>query len=153
MAAVVSDAGVTAVPHVPSLVRARLLADGAFAALCGGRISTRVPPKLTQPWVQVQVSGGFPVNGDPLLVSPFVQVDGWAPGTTDGDPEVIVWDLAAAAALVLSPSRPVTFRNVSWRGRWTDGPIPDVDTTRGGDIPLYRATVRVELTLRVRPAL
>lgn len=153
MTAVVSDAGTPAVPHVPTLIRARLLADPAFAVLCGGRVSTRVPPNLTQPWVQVQVSGGFPVGGDPMLVSPFVQVDGWAPGKSTTDPEVVAWDLASAAAVVLSTSRPVTFRNVSWRGRWTDGPIPDVDNTRGADTLLYRATVRVELTLRVRPAL
>lgn len=140
-------------PWVPGAVRAYLLADAEFAALCGGRISTRSPASVTQPFVRVQVSGGFTPGGDPMLWSPLVQVDAYAPKTALPDPEIVVWDLAAAAGRILGRAANITYLNTSWRGRVTDGPLPDVDTSRGQDTPLYVCRVRVELTMRVRPAL
>jgi hypothetical protein len=140
-------------PWVPGAVREYLLADPGFYAMCGGRISTRPPASVTQPFVRVQAAGGFAVGGDPMLWSPLVQVDAYAPKTAQPDPEIVVWVLAAAAGRIMGRAANITYQNSSWRGRVTDGPIPDVDTSRGADTPLYVCRVRVELTMRVRPAL
>lgn len=140
-------------PWAPGAVRAYLLADSAFSVLSGGRVSSRPPAKVTEPFVLVQASGGYAVGGDPMLWSPLVQVSAYAPKTASPDPEIVVWRLAAAAGRILGRARNVTHENSSWRGRVTDGPIPDVDTSRGADTPLYVCHVRVELTMRVRPAL
>ena len=51
-------------------------------------------------------------------------------------------------ATVLGRARNVAFENVSYSGRLVDGPIPDVDTSRGESAALARALVRAEVRRR-----
>jgi hypothetical protein len=137
------------IPWVPGAVRQLLLADTGFNTACGGRLSTRLPGIVTF-CAQLRVSGLNSLSGDGVAWSPLVQVDGWcAPDIAGTDPEVKAWQIAAAAARVLGRIRNVTYQNMTYSGRLIEGPIPDVDTSRGESSPLYRAIVRAELAVHV----
>lgn len=139
-------------PWIPPAIRGLLLADTAFSAACGGRCSTRAPADVTRPYATIQVPGGFPRDASAGMWTPLVQVDGWcAPGAAIvGDPEEVVWRIAAAAAAALSRARNVAYQNIHFTARVTDGPLPDEDITRGAANPLYRALIRAELVIHAR---
>ncbi|MCC3311529.1 hypothetical protein [Nocardia africana] len=142
----------TPIPFAPGAVRAFLIAQPQFTArVPAAAITTRdLPDPLTAACVTLRAPGN--VGEDPTLRKPLVQVDVWVPkieilgGTTD--PEELAWDVAALAGDLLARARPQEFRGSGWKARWTDGPITFVDTKRGPDNPLYRATIRVELKMR-----
>ncbi|PSR63998.1 MULTISPECIES: hypothetical protein [Nocardia] len=142
----------TPIPFAPGAVRAFLIAQPKFTAMVSAdAITTReLPAPLTGACVTIRAPGN--VGEDPLLRKPLVQVDVWAPkieilgGTTD--PEELTWDIAALAGELLARAKPQEFRGSGWNARWTDGPINMIDTKRGPDDPLYRATIRVELKMR-----
>jgi len=141
------------IPWIPPAIRALLLADADFAAECGGRISTRLPSTVTF-CAQIRVPGLNSLSGDGVAWSPLVQVDGWCATTVPGvDPEQKAWNIAAHAARILGRARNVTWQNMTYSGRLVEGPIPDVDTSRGESTPLYRAIVRAELSVQVAAAL
>lgn len=147
---------IPSIPFAPGAVRAFLVGRGEFLArVDASHISTReVPQKITGPFVTLRATGN--VGPDPMMNNPIVQIDTWVPkiqilgGTTD--PDELAWDISVLARDLIVRARNVTFRTAAWSGHWVDGPItfpPDV--TRGVDFPLYRATCRVELRMRVLP--
>ncbi|MFE2994274.1 hypothetical protein ACFXG4_04990 [Nocardia sp. NPDC059246] len=146
----------TPIPFAPGAVRAFLIAQPSLTALVAAdNITTRdLPDPITAPFVTLRAPGN--VGADPFLRRPLIQVDAWAPkleilgGTTD--PEEVAWDIAAMAGELLGRARPQQFRDSAWTATWTDGPITFVDTARGIDLPLFRATVRVELKMRAARA-
>lgn len=140
----------TPLPWVPAALRIPLLADAAFDAASGGRLSTRLPSEVT--WcAQLRVAGNNSLDGGGVAFSPLVQLDGWcAPGLDDiDDPEVKAWEIAAAGAAVLGRIRNLIYQTMSYSARIVEGPLPDVDTSRGESAPLYRAIVRAELAVHV----
>jgi hypothetical protein len=139
-------------PFAPGAARAFLAASTDFTALVpAGRISTRAPADVTSPFVLVRSAGGaLPIDVSAGAWSPLVQVEGYAPTGGTADPEVVVWRLAATAAALLARARNVAYDSMRWSARITDGPITDVDTSRGSSAPLYRAFVRAEITLHAR---
>lgn len=139
----------SSVPWIPGAIRQLLLADTAFAAACGGTVSTILHSTVTF-CAQIRTPGNNSLSGDGVAFSPLVQVDGWcAPGIPGVDPERKAWAIAAEAARVLGRARNVIYENMSYSGRLIEGPIPDVDTSRGESTPLYRALVRAELAVHV----
>lgn len=136
-------------PWIPGAVRQLLLADPVFNAACGGRLMTILPSGLTF-CAQLRLPGNNSISGDGVAFSPLVQVDGWCvPGIPGTDPEMKAWEIAAEAARVLGRARNVTYQTMSYSGRLIEGPLPDVDTSRGEDSPLYRAIVRAGLAVHV----
>lgn len=137
------------IPWIPPAIRALLLADSAFAAECGGRVSTRLPSTVAF-CAQIRVPGLNSLSGDGVAWSPLVQVDGWcSPDVAGVDPEQKAWAIAAHAARILGRARNITYGTMTYSGRLIEGPIPDVDTSRGESTPLYRAIVRAELSVQV----
>jgi len=144
------------VPFAPGAARLFLIGQAEFTALVpASSVTTReAPDPITGPFVTIRAPGN--VGTDPLLRKPLIQVDAWVPkleilgGTTD--PEEIAWDIAAMAGTLLCRAKAQEFRGSAWNARWTDGPICDIDTTRGKDQPLYRALIRVEMKLRAARA-
>lgn len=140
-------------PHVPAAIRSLLLSDAAFKAACNNRCFTRAKD-VDSPYVIVQMAGGIPIDGQGWAWSPLVQVTGWAPPASAGgeDPERIVWRLASHAARILGAARAVTYTDadgsMTYTARLTDGPLPQVDTSRGTSSPLYGCLVRAELRLQ-----
>jgi hypothetical protein len=137
------------IPWIPGAVRQLLLADANFVTACGNRLMTRLPATVTF-CAQLRIAGLNSISGDGVAWSPLVQVDGWcAPGISGTDPEMKAWEIASHAARVLGRARNVTYQNMSYSARLVDGPLPDVDLSRGESTPLYRAIVRAELRLSV----
>lgn len=135
-------------PFVPAAVRALLAASLDFTALVpAGRITTRAPADVTTPFALVRSPGSLPIEAAAGVWSPLVQVEGFTPAGGTVDPEVVVWRIAAAAAAILCRARNVAHEGMRFSARVTDGPLADVDTSRGSSAPLYRALVRAELTL------
>jgi hypothetical protein len=143
-----------ALPYVPGMLRAWLLADLEFSGLVGGRCGTRAPRDVTQPFAVVQSPGGFPADASAGAWLPLAQVNGWCAPANGVEPEVVAWNIAARAAAVLSRAR-----NVAWTGadgliaHWSvtrviDGPLPILDTTRGEDAPLFGCLIRAELRVK-----
>jgi hypothetical protein len=138
-------------PWIPGAIRQLLLADTVFSTACGGRLSTILPSSITF-CGQVRTPGNNSISGDGVAFSPLVQVDGWcAPGLDGIDPERKAWEIGAAATRVLGRARNVIYQTMSYSARLIDGPIPDVDTSRGESSPLYRTIVRAELAVHVSP--
>lgn len=136
-------------PWVPGAIRAYLLADTDFATASASRVGTRLPADMTKPFVQIRVIGNISLSDTSFAKSPLVQLDCWAaPGPVD--PEVQAWDLAELAASRLSTVRNVSYEDMVWSSRLVDGPIPNVDTSRGDSSPLYGALIRVELKTHTR---
>lgn len=137
------------IPWLPPAIRQLLLADAAFTAACEGRVSTRLPSTVTF-CAQIRVPGLNATSGDGVAWSPLVQVDGWcAPGIPGVDPEQKAWDIAALAGRILGRARNITIGTMSYSGRLVEGPLPDVDTSRGESSPLYRAIIRAELYVQM----
>lgn len=136
-------------PWIPGAVHVVLMADSAFNAACGGRLSTRLPKNVALAVATMQVSGGIPIDGGGVAFSPLIQVTGWCPpgGAGDLDAEIQAWNIAAEAARVLGRIRNVTYQSMRYSARLTDGPIADYDTSRGEAAPLYRAFIRAELSV------
>jgi len=148
---------IPSIPFPPGAVRAFLAGRGEFLArVPATNITTRdVPRQFKKPFVTLRAVVN--TGPDPMMNAPVVQIDTWVPkievlgGTTD--PDEVAWDICVLARDLVSRARNVTFRNSAWSGRWVEGPITfPPDTTRGVDFPLYRATCRVELTMRVLPS-
>lgn len=148
---------IPSVPFPPGAVRAFLTGRGEFLARVPATdVSTRdVPKRITGPFVTLRAAGN--VGPDPMMNKPIVQIDTWVPkieilgGTTD--PDEVAWDICVLARDLVVRARNVTFRHAAWSGYWVEGPItfpPDV--TRGVDFPLFRATCRVEISMRVLPS-
>ncbi|WP_009473873.1 hypothetical protein [Rhodococcus sp. JVH1] len=148
----------TRIPFAPAAVRDRLRTDSDFAAVVPAEfISTRdVPNTLTRPFVTCR--SATTTGRDAMLRKPMVQIDVWVPGRPtlqwppSGDPEEIAWDIGGLAGEIIDRSSNIAFRNCGWAGNWVDGPMNLIDKTRGEDLPLYRAPVRVELTMRMDSA-
>lgn len=140
---------VPVLPWIPPAVRALLLADATFNTACGGRCGTRAGD-ATKPYALVRATA-IPRDTSAGVWSPLVQVDGWCgAGASSLDPEEAAWQIAVSAARVLARARNVTWQNIRYSARVTDGPIPDIDTSRGSDNPMYRALIRAELTVHAR---
>ena len=140
---------VATIPWIPGAVRRQLLDDPTFFAACGSQVLTRLPSEVTF-CAQLRVAGNNAVDGGGVAFSPLVQLDGWcAPDLAGIDPEVKAWDIAAAGAAVLGRIRNVIYQTMSYSARVVEGPLPDVDTSRGESTPLYRAIVRAELAVHV----
>ncbi|WP_418346169.1 hypothetical protein [Rhodococcus pyridinivorans] len=141
-------------PFAPGAIRQFLLASPEILELVpDDNITTReLPDVIDGPFITLRAPGN--VGSDPMLRRPLVQVDVWSPkieilgGTTD--PEELSWNIAALVGELIGRARMQSFRNATWKAQWTDGPITFVDTQRGPDLPLYRATIRVELKMTVR---
>ncbi|MFC9786433.1 hypothetical protein [Rhodococcus sp. NPDC127528] len=152
----------TRIPFAPAAVRDFLKRDADFTAVVPAElISTRdVPRMIDRPFVTCRsaMTGG---PGDPMMRTPLVQVDVWVPKSEilaagpmniTADPEEVAWDIAGLAGEIIGRARAVPFRNCSWNGDWKDGPMNMIDKTRGVENPLYRAPVRVELSMRMTVA-
>lgn len=136
-----------ALPWMQPAVRSVLLADAAFTSLTANRVSSRLGPSVLLPCATVQATAN-PIEASAGMWSPLVQVDGWCPaGVTTGDPEGIAWDIASAAAAVLSHVRNRPWQNLHFTARVVDGPQTLVDESRGSNNVLYRAFIRAELTV------
>ena len=138
------------IPWVPGAIRQLLLADAPFMTECGSRLSSRLPSTVTF-CARVRLAGNNSLSGDGVAWSPLIQVEGWcAPGVTGvSDPEVKAWDIAARAAVVIGRSRNITYQNMTYSVRLVEGPLSDVDTSRGESTPLYWSLVRAELNAHV----
>lgn len=136
-------------PWVPPAVRALLLGDSAFTAACGGRVSTRLPGDVSVPVATVQATAR-PLDVSAGAWSPLVQVDGWCAPGGPVDAEDAAWRIAAAAAAVLSRARNVPYQNIHYSARVIDGPLTDIDESRGKGNPIHRALIRAELTVHAR---
>lgn len=146
-----------AMPFAPGAARAFLTGQPRFVALVSPEnIATRdLPEEITGPCVTIRSPGN--VGGDPMLRRPMIQVDAWVPKLEilggDIDPDEVAWNIAALAGELIGKARTIRFRNAAWSGKWVDGPItfpPDIK--RGPDFPLFRATIRAELKMRINPA-
>lgn len=138
----------TPVPWIPAALRIPLLADATFNTACGGRLSTRLTGRITF-CAQLRVAGNNSLDGGGVAFSPLVQLDGWCAPGLDVDPEVKAWEIAAAGAAVLGRIRNLIYQTMAYSARIVEGPLPDVDTSRGESTPLYRAIVRAELAVHV----
>jgi len=137
-------------PRMDRAAREFLLADSVFSTAAGGplRVTTGDdPPTVTTPWVEVWVAGNISLSGDGVAWSPLIQVNACAPKGY-ADAKTVVWDLASRAAWLLGRARNVVYLNAQYSGRLTDGPLTDVDTTRGESNPIVRAIVRAELRVQ-----
>ncbi|MCU1640913.1 MAG: hypothetical protein JWN03_1188 [Nocardia sp.] len=140
------------IPYAPGALRVFLVAQEDLTALVpAASVTTRdVPDPIRGPFVTLRGVGGS--GDDPLLRTPTVQVDAWAPsleilgGTTD--PEEVAWDIAAMAGQLIGRARNISFRGSAWSGHWRTGIVTAIDKTRGPDQPIYRATIRVDLKMR-----
>ena len=78
-----------------------------------------------------------------------MQVNACCPKDYDNpNPRKLVWDIAARAAWILGRARNITFGNMTYKGRHTDGPLPDEDKSRGENGVVLRAIIRAELTAK-----
>jgi hypothetical protein len=80
----------------------------------------------------------------------MVQVDGWCAPGGPADPEQAAWRIAVRAASVLARVRNRAYSNIRFSARVTDGPLTDIDESRGKANPLYRAFIRAELIVHAR---
>jgi hypothetical protein len=119
--------------------------DPIFAAI-PTRVVFEAPPDVTTPFVIIQVPGGFSLSGDGVAWSPLIQVDGYC-AITYPDARKQVWTLAAEAARILGRARNITFETMSYSARLVDGPLEDVDLSRGTANPLRRALIRAALAV------
>lgn len=140
-----------ALPYVPGAVRELLASAGPFLALVPAiRILTRDPQDVATPFVILKAPPAIPINASAGMWSPLIQVEGkCAPGGST-DPERVAWDIAALAAALLSRVRNRPYLTMHWTARVIDGPMIDIDTSRGDSAPIYRALIRAELTVHVR---
>jgi hypothetical protein len=137
-------------PWLPGVVRAFLMGQSNFTTLIpASRVVFKAPADVTTAFVRIQVPNSAPMSGDGVAWRPLVQVDAYCPATIQ-DAEKIVWDLVAAAAWSIGRARNVINGGLSFSGRHLDGPIADVDISRGEGSPLSRAVIRAELTLHAR---
>lgn len=149
------------IPFAPGAVREALHDDEDLIAHVPKQlITTRdYPENIVRPFIVIRGAGNK--GDDPMLRKPFVQIDVFAPppellraepAPILADPEEVAWDLAGLCGQIIGHTTKRLFRNCSWNGRWVDGPGigPQIDKSRGENMPLYRQTVRVELTMTVR---
>lgn len=136
-------------PWIPPAIRTLLLADEDFTEACGGRLSTRSPADVSLPYATVQATA-LPRDVSAGAWSPLVQLDGWCAPGGPVDPERAAWDIAVSAARVFSRARNVAYLNIRYTARVTDGPLTDIDETRGSANPLHRAFIRAELIVHAR---
>lgn len=148
----------TRIPFVAAAARAFLRDDTDFTAVIPAEfITTRdVPKSITRPFCTCR---SVTTHGrDPMLRAAMVQIDIWVPDRpalkwpATGDPEEIAWDIAGLAGETLGRAANIPFRNCAWAGKWIDGPMNMIDTSRSKELPLYRSPVRVELTMRMDSA-
>lgn len=141
-------------PHIPSAIRALLLADSTFTALTGGRCTVKkAPPDVSSPYAVIQIPGNIPMDDRAWGMKPLVQVNGWCPNDwTTADPDLVTWDIAMAAINVLAHAQYVTYTDargtVTYNARLTDGPLPAENTSRGEGAPIQGYLIRAELTLQ-----
>lgn len=138
-------------PWIVPAIREILIESSAFTVLVGGRVSSSLPRDLPGPCVKLTATV-LPIDVAAGAYSPLVQVDTYVPpGTVTGDPEEVAWKCAATAASVLSTVRNRSFDNIHFTvRRITDGPLLDVDETRGPGNPLHRGIIRAELIVHAR---
>lgn len=136
-------------PWIAPAIRALLLADAPFAAVTGGRVSTRLGD-VSAPCATVHLPPAIPIDASAGAWLPLVQVEGWCPAGVAGDPEDIAWSIASTGAAALCRVRNHQYRNTYFSVRVTDGPITDVDESRGKNNVLHRAFIRAELTVHAR---
>lgn len=133
-------------PWVPGAIRALLLTDPVFSAI-PGRVVFDSPPDVTTPYVVIQAPGGFSLSGDGVAWSPLIQVDSYC-AITYPDARKQVWHLVAEAARILGRARNISFETMSYSvQRIVDGPLEDVDISRGTANPLRRALIRATLAV------
>lgn len=141
-------------PHVPSGIRALLLADLTFNTATSGRCFVKKQaPSVNTPFAVVQIPGNIPMDDRGWASKPLIQVNGWCPDPYPGfDPDLVAWDIAIAAMRVFSEIRTHTYEDdrgsMTFNARLTDGPLPAEDTSRGKGNPLQGYLIRVELTLQ-----
>lgn len=147
-------------PDLTEPMRALLLADTEFSDLTGGRLATRAPGDVTEPYAVLRCSAN-PLSTASRSVGwrGGVQLHGCAARPVDGVmPETIAWRICAAAARVFDRSGQQTWtetdpggRALTYTPRLADGPLPmDPDKTRGEDAVVYWALIRAELTIHLR---
>ncbi len=139
------------IPFAPGAVREFLLAQAQYTALGVQSTSTRDLPSVIT-GVCVQIRSVRTDGEDPFLRRPRIQIDAWAPkieilgGSTD--PEEAAWDVAAMAGQLIGRARNVSWRGAAWSGSWFEGPLTGPpDSSRGADMPLYRAISRCDLKM------
>jgi hypothetical protein len=137
-------------PWLPGVVRAFLADQATFVALVPlDRLVFKAPTDVTTPYARIQVPSPGPMSGDGVAWRPLVQVDAFYP-KSNPDADDTVWNIVAAAAVLLGRARNIITGSVAWSGRHLDGPIPGTDTSRGESAPMARALIRAELTLHAR---
>lgn len=135
-------------PFIPAAVRALLVNDDRWTALVTpARTLTRAPANVTTPFALVKAPPAVPLDVSGGAWAPLVQVEFYCPPTGVEDPETVAWRGAATAAAILSRTRNATYQTMRYKARVIDGPLTDVDTSRGDSTPLYRAFIRAELTV------
>jgi len=141
-------------PHILSGVRALLLADLAFKTACHDRCTVKkAPPDVTTPFAVVQMPGSVPVDDRGWAIRPLIQVNCWCPDDwAEADPDLVTWDMVVAAKNVFKAADYVTYEDdrgrMTYKARFTDGPLPTEDKSRGDASPLQGYLIRVELTLQ-----
>ena len=137
-------------PFLPGAVRAWLLGDTEFSAVCGGRCSTIAPTDVSDPYAQIRVAGNYDIGQRNIGYRPMVEITGWAPADLSAqDPALVTWSIAATAARVMETGRNVAWQSIHWsyRGLLTGPMSGDPNTSRGPSSALVRAFVLIELTV------
>lgn len=141
-------------PHILSGVRSLLLADVPFKTACHNTCTVKkAPPDVTKPFAVVQMPGSVPIDDRGWALRPLIQVNGWCPDDwAAADPDLVTWDMVIAAKKVFAAADYVTYEDgrgkVTYTTRFTDGPLPTEDRSRGDASPLQGYLIRVELTLQ-----
>lgn len=141
-------------PHILSGVRSLLMADPTFKAACHNSCTVKkAPDDVTKPFAVVQMPGSVPIDDRGWAMRPLIQVNAWAPDDwAAADPDLVTWDMAIAAKEVFRMADYVTYEDargkVTYKARFTDGPLPTEDKSRGDGNPLQGYLIRVELTLQ-----
>ena len=145
-------------PYAPAAVRHFLTQDEELVSFVPAELITTgdVPNPINRPFITCRPADTKGV--DPKAKTAMVQVDVWVPprevlqeepGAIDADPGEVAWDLAGLCGQLLHHSDSRPFRGNGFKCKWASGPGagPGMDYTRGKDQPLFRALVRIELSV------
>jgi hypothetical protein len=138
-------------PPLTGAIRELLFADPDFVTACFGRLATKAPDDVTEPYAVLRTSA-TPVGANTVAWRGTAQINGCCGfPVADTDPEDVAWNIAAHAARIFGRARNVSWQNVTYSSRVETGPIPGVpDKTRGDGAPIYWVFVRADLSIHLR---
>lgn len=140
-------------PWISGAIIDLLGADAGVMAACGGHLSGRAGADSSAPYATVQTIANPLINPRAANWRPLAQLTGWSPpATPDGeDPCLSSWRIAAEAARVILAHYDTQLSYLDGAMYYTvelvEGPLEEVDTSRGPDQPMFGARIRIEITV------